>query len=123
MTEQVIYEPIPQPPGYPVLGNLFDIQGAETPIQALLKLAGQYGPIFQLRVGPNRLIIVSGFDLVDELCDEERFDKMLGPGLLSARALAGDGLFTFWTHEPNWKKAHTSSCQTSACAPSATTTR
>ena len=106
VTDQGIYEPIPQPPGYPVLGNLFDIQGAETPIQALLKLAGQYGPIFQLRVGPNRLIIVSGFDLVDELCDEERFDKMLGPGLLSARALAGDGLFTSWTHEPNWKKAH-----------------
>ncbi|MBA3389364.1 MAG: cytochrome P450, partial [Rubrobacter sp.] len=106
MTEQVIYEPIPQPPGYPVLGNLFDIQGAETPIQALMKLAGQYGPIFQLRVGPNRLIIVSSFDLVDELCDEERFDKMLGAGLLSARALAGDGLFTSWTHEPNWKKAH-----------------
>ncbi len=106
MTDQPTYEPIPQPPGYPVLGNLFDVRGAETPIQALMKLARQYGPIFQLRVGPNRLNIVSGFDLVDELCDEERFDKMLGRGLISARALAGDGLFTSWTHEPNWRKAH-----------------
>lgn len=100
------FESIPQPPGYPVLGNLFDVRGAETPVQALMKLARQYGPIFQLRVGTNKLNIVSGFDLVDELCDEQRFDKMLGAGLISARALAGDGLFTSWTHEPNWKKAH-----------------
>jgi len=106
MTTQITPEPIPQPPGYPVLGNLFDVRGAETPIQALMKLARQYGPIFQLRVGANRLNVVSGFELVDELCDEERFDKMLGQGLITARALAGDGLFTSWTHEPNWKKAH-----------------
>ena len=106
MSPETIYEPIPQPPGYPVLGNLFDIRGAETPIQAMMKLARQYGPIFQLRVGPNQIIVVSGFDLVDELSDDERFDKMLGAGLISARALAGDGLFTSWTQEPNWRKAH-----------------
>ena len=85
MSDQGIYEPIPQPPGYPVLGNLFDLRGAETPIQALMKLARQYGPIFRLHVGPRRFTVVSGFDLVDELCDEERFDKMLGQGLINAR--------------------------------------
>jgi cytochrome P450 / NADPH-cytochrome P450 reductase len=106
MSDQGIYEPIPQPPGYPVLGNLFDLRGAETPIQALMKLARQYGPIFRLQVGPRRFTVVSGFDLVDELCDDERFDKMLGQGLINARAVAGDGLFTSWTQEPNWKKAH-----------------
>ena len=106
MTTPTTYEPIPQPPGYPVLGNLFDVRGAETPIEALMKLARQYGPIFQLRVGPNSLVVVSGFDLVDEICDDQRFDKTLGRGLISARAFAGDGLFTSWTQEPNWKKAH-----------------
>src|SRR5215203_3104136 len=106
MTTPTAYEPIPQPPGYPILGNLFDVRGAETPIQALMKLARQYGPIFRLHVGPRNLIVVSGYDLVDELCDEKRFDKMLGQGLISARAVAGDGLFTSWTQEPNWKKAH-----------------
>jgi cytochrome P450 / NADPH-cytochrome P450 reductase len=50
--------------------------------------------------------VVSGYDLVDELCDEKRFDKMLGQGLINARAIVGDGLFTSWTQEPNWKKAH-----------------
>jgi cytochrome P450 / NADPH-cytochrome P450 reductase len=106
MTDQGIYEPIPQPPGYPVLGNLFDLRGAETPTQALMKLARQYGPIFRFHVGTRRLTVISGFDLVDELCDEERFDKMLGPGQINGRAVVGDGLFTSWTQEPNWKKAH-----------------
>ncbi|HEX5915559.1 MAG TPA: cytochrome P450, partial [Rubrobacter sp.] len=32
--------------------------------------------------------------------------KMLGQGLINARAVAGDELFTSWTQEPNWKKAH-----------------
>ena len=103
MTTENTYEPIPQPPGYPVLGNLLDVRGADTPIQGLMKLAGQYGPIFQLRVGSSVVIVVTGFDLVDELCDETRFDKMLGRGQINARAVAGDGLFTSWTHEPNWK--------------------
>ena len=31
MTNQGIYEPIPQPPGYPVLGNLFDLKGGRPP--------------------------------------------------------------------------------------------
>ena len=25
---------------------------------------------------------------------------------MQARTIAGDGLFTAWTQEPNWKKAH-----------------
>ncbi|MGH3146013.1 MAG: cytochrome P450, partial [Rubrobacter sp.] len=106
MSPETTIEPIPQPPGYPVLGNMFDVRGAETPIQALMKLARQYGPIFRLHVGNNQTIVVSGFDLVDEVSDDEHYDKMLGAGLISARALAGDGLFTSWTQEPNWKKAH-----------------
>jgi cytochrome P450/NADPH-cytochrome P450 reductase len=81
-TQSTTYEPIPQPPGYPVLGNLFDVRGADTPIQGLMKLARQYGPIFRLRVGPRNLVVVSGFDLANEICDDERFDKMLGAGLI-----------------------------------------
>jgi cytochrome P450 / NADPH-cytochrome P450 reductase len=64
MSDQGNYEPMPQPPGYPVLGNLFELRGAETPTQALMKLARQYGPIFRFHVGPRRLTVVSGFDLV-----------------------------------------------------------
>src|SRR4051812_48756221 len=106
MSPVTTLEPIPQPPGYPVIGNLFDLQSEETPILSIMKLARQYGPIFRLRMPQGSNIVLSGFDLVDEVCDEKHFDKFLGPGLRAARSVAGDGLFTSWTQEPNWKKAH-----------------
>src|SRR5258705_10808914 len=52
------------------------------------------------------LVIVSGADLVDELSDEKRFDKAVRGPLRRVRAVAGDGLFTADTTEPNWSKAH-----------------
>ena len=50
--------------------------------------------------------MISGFDLVDELCDETRFDKSWERRSAAGRAFAGDGLFTAYTQEPNWSKAH-----------------
>src|ERR687886_1495605 len=105
MASVTILEPIPQPPGYPVIGNLLDLD-REAPLQALMKLARQYGPIFRLNLPIGHLVVVSGFDLVDELCDDERFDKFIGGQLRNLRAFLGDGLFTAWTQEPNWHKAH-----------------
>jgi cytochrome P450/NADPH-cytochrome P450 reductase len=105
MTDQSKLEPIPQPPGHPIIGNLLDLRG-EVPILNMMNLAEIYGPIYRLRLGPRSLLILSSFELVDEVCDNTRFDKFLGPGLAQARMIAGDGLFTAWTQEPNWKKAH-----------------
>jgi cytochrome P450 / NADPH-cytochrome P450 reductase len=96
MTDQTTLEPIPQPPGYPVIGNLLDLD-TEAPIQALVMLARQYDPIFRLNLPIGHLVVVSGFDLVDELCDDERFDKLIGGQLRNIRAFLGDGLFTSWT--------------------------
>ena len=99
-------EPIPQPPGKFILGNLPDIQG-DVPILELMRLAGEYGPIYQLTLpGGRQMVVVSGFRLVDELCDQTRFDKQVGAPLQNARAFTGDGLFSADTQDPNWRKAH-----------------
>jgi cytochrome P450 / NADPH-cytochrome P450 reductase len=97
--------PIPSPPRSFLLGNLLAL-GATTPVQDLMKLARQYGPIYWLDMRGKPLIVVSGFSLVDELCDEARFDKSVRGPLRRLRAFAGDGLFTAYTQEPNWAKAH-----------------
>ncbi len=78
----------------------------ETLIELAMDVARESGPIFQLPgAGPRRLM-VSGYALTAELCDEQRFDKALGMGLKERRAMVGDGLFTAYTYEPNWHKAH-----------------
>jgi cytochrome P450 / NADPH-cytochrome P450 reductase len=98
-------ESIPHPPKTFLLGNLLAL-GARTAVQDMMKLARQYGPIYWLDVRGKAFVMVSGFELVDELCDETRFDKSVRGALRRVRRFAGDGLFTAYTQEPNWAKAH-----------------
>ena len=98
-------DPIPHPPRTPLLGNLLSL-GATSPVQNMAKLARQYWPIYWLDMRGKPLVVVSGYELVNELCDESRFDKSVRGALRLVRNFAGDGLFTAYTHEPNWSKAH-----------------
>lgn len=96
--------PIPQPKTYGVLGNL-PLIDKDSPTLSFGKLADEYGPIFRFELMGRSVIIVSGPELVAEVCDQSRFDKAIGH-LLKVRDFAGDGLFTSLTDEPNWPKAH-----------------
>ncbi|KAK5276745.1 hypothetical protein LTR16_010753, partial [Cryomyces antarcticus] len=61
--------PIPQPAGWPILGNVSDID-PEFPLGSLMHLADTYGPIYRLTtVGKNR-IVISSVALMNEVCDE-----------------------------------------------------
>jgi len=97
--------PIPHPPTKPVVGNMLSLDSS-APVQNLARLAKELGPIFWLDMMGSPIVIVSGHDLVDELSDEKRFDKAVRGPLRRVRAVAGDGLFTADTNEPNWGKAH-----------------
>jgi cytochrome P450/NADPH-cytochrome P450 reductase len=97
--------PIPHPPTKPVVGNMLSLDSS-APVQNLARLARELGPIFWLDMMGAPIVIVSGHDLVDELSDEKRFDKAVRGPLRRVRAIAGDGLFTADTAEPNWGKAH-----------------
>src|SRR5712671_540138 len=97
--------PIPHPPKKPVVGNMLSVDSS-TPIQHMTRIARELGPIFWLDMMGTPLVVVSGHDLVDELSDEKRFDKAVKGSLRRVRAVAGDGLFTAHTNEPNWSKAH-----------------
>src|SRR5437588_3999509 len=97
--------PIPHPPKKPVVGNMLSLD-ATAPVQHLARLAKELGPIFWLDMMGAPIVIVSGHDLVDELSDEKRFDKAVRGPLRRVRTVAGDGLFTADTSEPNWSKAH-----------------
>ena len=97
--------PIPRPPTKPVVGNMLSLDST-APVQNLARLAKELGPIFWLDMMGAPIVIVSGHDLVEELSDEKRFDKAVRGPLRRVRAVAGDGLFTADTSEPNWSKAH-----------------
>ncbi|WP_010585129.1 bifunctional cytochrome P450/NADPH--P450 reductase [Schlesneria paludicola] len=96
---------IPQPKAYPLLRNLPSID-SNTPVQSMMELAKQYGPFFRLEFPGRELFVVCSQELVNELCDEQRFDKKVHAALWKIRDFAGDGLFTANTQEPNWSLAH-----------------
>lgn len=76
------------------------------PVQSLMRLARKHGPVFRLDTGDKRALFVSSHDLVDEVCNEKRFDKRVHIDLKNIREYTGDGLFTARTEEPNWGIAH-----------------
>src|SRR2546423_478531 len=97
--------PIPHPPTRPVVGNMLSLDST-APVQNLTRLAREFGPIYWLDMMGAPLVVVAGHDLVDELSDEKRFDKAVRGPLRRVRAIAGEGLSTADTTEPNWSKAH-----------------
>jgi cytochrome P450/NADPH-cytochrome P450 reductase len=97
--------PIPHPPTKPVIGNMLSVDSS-APSQHLARMAKEYGPIFWLDMMGAPFVVVSGAELVDELSDEKRFDKSVRGSLRRVRLIAGDALFTAYTTEPNWSKAH-----------------
>ncbi|KAF8520360.1 cytochrome P450 [Hysterangium stoloniferum] len=89
--------PIPQPPTIPFLGNAYLVD-KEVPLRSFMLLAKAHGP----RVS----IFVSSLELVDQVCDQQRFHKGVRGALREVRHLTGDGLFTAFHGEQNWGIAH-----------------
>lgn len=96
---------IPGPKPAPIVGNIPDLD-PHAPIQSMVRLAQTHGPIFRLELPGRETIVVSSQELVNELCDERRFDKKVHAALQQIRDFAGDGLFTAQTQEADWGKAH-----------------
>jgi len=96
---------IPQPKTYGPLGNLPQMD-LDQPLQSIVKLANEYGPILRMDLPGRSELFISGHELVADACDESRFDKKIWAPLQKVRAFAGDGLFTSETSEANWQKAH-----------------
>ncbi len=97
---------IPGPKGVPVLGNMFEIKPG-TMVQDLMQLTREWGPIFTLTTPAGHLYIVSGLEMVDDLCDDGRFDKLVGVSQRELRKThQSAGLFTADTDDPLWKSAH-----------------
>jgi cytochrome P450 len=89
----------------PLAGDLLGVS-VTTPVQDSTRLARELGPIFVRRFFGRDVVFVSGADLVGELADETRFAKHVALGVEALRGIGGDGLFTAYNDEPNWRRAH-----------------
>ncbi|MFF4293955.1 bifunctional cytochrome P450/NADPH--P450 reductase [Streptomyces vinaceus] len=86
--------------------DVSDTGMTSTPLQTAMGHARRLGPVFVQRFHDRETVFVSSAALVEELSDEQRFVKGIGPALENVREVAADGLFTAYNDEPNWAKAH-----------------
>ncbi|MFA5707547.1 cytochrome P450 [Mycolicibacterium sp.] len=90
----------------PVLGDILTIDFAK-PTQGLTaQMRKLGGGIMEQRVFDVPVIVLADPALIDEVNDESTWEKHLGHSIRKLRPVAGDGLFTAYNHEPNWRKAH-----------------
>ncbi|MFI5498117.1 bifunctional cytochrome P450/NADPH--P450 reductase [Nocardia asteroides] len=99
-------EAIPQRPALPLVGHALTFPGGMDGLYRMMKEVKDLGPIYRVRFFDTEMVVVGGLDLVEELSDETRFRKNVHNDLVEVRQIAGDGLFTAFDHEPNWRKAH-----------------
>ncbi|MDY6996071.1 MAG: cytochrome P450 [Actinomycetota bacterium] len=106
MSSDPVFEEIPRPSNrVPVLGDALHLD-ADHPTQAMMDLADELGPIYHLATPGHDMVVVSGGEIAQECLDESRFEKNNSPELVAMREVVGDAIFTSWTQEPAWKKAH-----------------
>nr|WP_262490938.1 cytochrome P450 [Mycobacterium simiae] len=100
-------KPIPHPRfRLPFLGDLFTIDFASPVLGTTEKLRKSSDGILQQRIFALSAIALSDTALIDEVNDETRWQKHVGPLVDKLRLTLGDGLFTAYNDEPNWNKAH-----------------
>jgi cytochrome P450/NADPH-cytochrome P450 reductase len=99
-------EPIPGPPGLPLLGNMADIDPENTN-QSFINLSDIYGPIWKFHLGGGARVVIASQALMNEVADEARFSKIVSASLEQVRNGTHDGLFTaYGPEEKNWGIAH-----------------
>jgi cytochrome P450 len=64
------------------------------------------GEIFKLNLGGQEKLFITTAALLNEICDEKRFTKLVTGNLNQVRNGIADGLFTAHSHEHNWGVAH-----------------
>ncbi|GAA0237533.1 cytochrome P450 [Saccharothrix mutabilis subsp. mutabilis] len=89
----------------PLIGDVIGTS-RRTPVQDTMRQGRDLGPIFSRRFLDREIVFIGGAHLTAELSDEKRFAKHLALGVEELRVIGGDGLFTAYNEEPNWRAAH-----------------
>jgi cytochrome P450/NADPH-cytochrome P450 reductase len=114
---------IPSPKSLPILGNSWDVDPHNS-LASLLHLADIYGekhfsrgsfwfsanftsgPIFKLSLAGTDRVYVSSYELLNEICDETRFEKAVTGALWQLRDAMHDGLITAISGQHDWTIGH-----------------
>ncbi|GAB4861025.1 hypothetical protein Ancab_040056 [Ancistrocladus abbreviatus] len=98
--------PPPEPAGsWPIIGHLPLLAGSQLPHIVLSNLADQYGPIFTIKLGVNRAIVVSNKDLAKEcLADNDKAFLNRPKTLVVQHMSYNSAMFSFGPYGAYWRE-------------------
>ncbi|KAL5215509.1 hypothetical protein ABZP36_006910 [Zizania latifolia] len=96
----------PGPPGWPVVGNLFQVAFSGKPfIHYVRDLRREYGPIMTLRMGVRTLVVISSAELAHEALVEKGREFASRPAENTTRTIFSSNKFTVNSavYGPEWR--------------------
>ncbi|KAK0655756.1 cytochrome P450 [Cercophora newfieldiana] len=97
--------PIPHPPEKLFTKNLKEMD-PNFAVSSFWRLADIYGPIFSLNLIKRKVIVISDYQLINEVCDDNLYEKLVTGVQENIRPLTKNGLFTSYSDEEEWGIAH-----------------
>ncbi|XP_042336874.1 cytochrome P450 2J6-like, partial [Plectropomus leopardus] len=94
----------PGPMALPFFGNIFSVDDKHPHI-SFTKLADVYGNLFSLRLGSNKMVVVSGYKMVKEAIVTQAENFVDRPySAITDRFYSGDSGGLFMSNGETWKK-------------------
>ena len=92
--------PIPKVPKHymGLLGNLPDVDPTFF-VRSLWQLSALYGDIFELDLIHRKVVVISNYELINDVADDGRFEKSISAALEELRPLIKDALFSAYPDE------------------------
>ncbi|WP_207843973.1 cytochrome P450 [Williamsia soli] len=90
----------------PGLGDILAVSTA-SPTQSEFELSKELGPIYELKFGTQRFLVVTSGELAKQVNNEQAWSKLVaGPFLSMRKNLTGAGLLTAANSDPLWGHAN-----------------
>ncbi|XP_076946434.1 cytochrome P450 CYP82D47-like [Bidens hawaiensis] len=88
---------------WPIIGHFKVFNGSDLPHVALSSMADQYGPIFMVRLGIRRVLVVSNWEIAKDIFTTHDVFVSDRPDYIAARILGFNGAsFSFTPYGPYW---------------------
>ncbi|KAK1436566.1 hypothetical protein QVD17_02347 [Tagetes erecta] len=89
---------------WPIIGHFKVFNGSDLPHVALASMADQYGPMFTIRLGIRKVLVVSNWEIVKDIFTTHDVNISNRPNYIAAKILGRDGAsFSFTPYGPYWR--------------------
>jgi len=89
---------------WPIIGHLKVFSGSDLPHVTLSSMADRYGPIFMVRLGIRKVLVVSNWEIAKEIFTTHDMIVSDRPDYIAPKIFGSDGAsFSFTPYGPYWR--------------------